>query len=87
MITYKQIPIQTVEVWNQDGFFARVNEHELQDIRLQIKNQEAEGFYVVFEGQNILINKRGELSHWPKGFFDLTDYYLCLLLDFGTPKK
>jgi hypothetical protein len=83
-VEYKKIEPQTVEVWNKDGFFARVNEHELYDIRLQIKNQEIDGFYVVYDGMDIRINIKGQLEHWPVGFFDLTDYYLQLLLDWGT---
>ena len=88
MITYKKIPTQKVEVYSPSGvFFALVNEHELQDIRLQIKNQEVDGWYIVFNSERIDINIKGQLSNWPKGLFDLTDYYLCLLLDFGGPYK
>ncbi len=79
MITYIPIPTQTVELWNKDGFFARVNEHELNCIRVQIKNEEAEGFYIIYEGENINIDKRGRLQSWPKGLFDLIEFYLSQL--------
>ena len=63
---------------------ATVNDLELYEIRFQIKNQEVEGYYIMFEGQRITILTNGQLSDWPKGFFDKTDYYLSLLLDFGS---
>lgn len=80
MITYKQIPIQTVELWSPTGDYYVVNEHELYDIRLQIMNESVEGWYVMFNHHKIDINSKGQLSEWPKGFFDLTDYYLDKLL-------
>lgn len=88
MIVYKEIPTQQVNVYKPNGeHFATVNEHELYDIRLQIKNQEIEGYYVVFENSRIDINIKGQLSYWPEGFFDLTDHYLCLLLDWDEITK
>lgn len=84
MVEYKEIPPQYVDVYKPNGeHFSKVNEHELYDIRLQIKNQELEGYYIVFENVRIYINIKGQLDHWPKGFFDLTDHYLSLLLDWG----
>jgi hypothetical protein len=90
MIEYKEIPPQYVDVYDSEGLFhATVNEHELYDIRLQIKNQELKGYYVLFNDGKVIhhidINIKGQLSNWPKGFFDLTDSYLTLLLDWGTP--
>lgn len=92
MIVYKEIPTQKVEVYSPDGvFFALVNEYELYDIRLQIKNQEVEGYYILFPVDGVMnridINIKGQLSDWPKGFFDMTDYYLQLLLDWDEPIK
>ena len=91
MIEYKEIPIQKVEVFHPDGsLLANVTEHELYDIRLQIKNQEIDGYFVLYDDGKVIhhinIFTNGRLSDWPKGFFDLTDYYLCLLLDWDEPK-
>ncbi len=80
MITYKKIEPQTVELWNQDGFFARVNEYEFYDIRVQVQKQQAEGWYVVFEGLEFPFNKDAKLEYWPKGMFDMiTDYLMELI--------
>jgi predicted ATPase len=79
MITYNKIIPQIVEIWNRDGLFARVNEYELNDLRIQIKTKKVEGFYCVFEGYRIYINKDGSLSHWPKGFFDTMEKQLTIL--------
>ena len=85
MISYKKIEPQLVNVYDEDGFFATVNELELYDIRVQIKNEEVKGFYILFPVDGVMnridINIKGQLSDWPKGFFDKTDHYLCLLLD------
>lgn len=76
MITYNKIIPQTVELWNQDGFFARVNEWELNDIRIQIMKTNTTGFYCLFEGNGIDIKKDGSLSSWPNGFFDTMEKQL-----------
>lgn len=83
MIQYNKIEPQIVEVRNDDGFSAKVNMWELNDIRIQIKNEKATGFYVIFEDHKILINERGALSHWPKGFNDLLDDQLIQIIDWG----
>ena len=89
MIIHKKIDPQLVNVYDEDGFFATVNEYELYDIRLQIKNQGVKGFYILFPVDGVMnrieILTNGRLSDWPKGFFHLTDYYLDLLLDWETP--
>lgn len=80
MIQYKQIKPQTVDLWSDDyGFIANVNEEELNDIRIQIKEQKATGYYCFFNGEKIYINSVGKFEKWPKGFFDLLDQQLSIL--------
>lgn len=62
---------QTVDVCFGDDFFATVNEYELNDIRIQIKETGAENFSVIFKDEHIPINSDGTLSSWPPGLFDL----------------
>jgi hypothetical protein len=80
MIVYKEIPTQYVDLYHEGRLFASVNEHEFNCIRVQIKNEEAEGWYVIYEGVTLRIDKYGRLEAWPKGFFDLIEYYLSQLV-------
>lgn len=43
----------------------------LNDVRLQIKRQNLEGYYVLFENHRIDIHGNGRLSYWPVGFYDI----------------
>jgi predicted ATPase len=79
-IVFNKIEPQTVEIWNNDGFFAHANEYEFNNIRIQIMKYKAEGFYALFEGQKIRINSDGRVENWPKGFFDLFDEQLTVLV-------
>jgi hypothetical protein len=80
MIIFNKIEPQTVEVWNKDGFFARVNQYEFNDIRIQIKNNKVEEFYIFFDNQKFYINKDGRVANWPIGLFDLFADQLTELL-------
>jgi hypothetical protein len=83
MIKYNKIEPQTVEIWNSDGFFARVNEYEFNDIRIQIKKEQAEGFYVLLDDQKYFIDKDGRIIDWPReGLFNTINDQLIQLLDF-----
>ena len=72
-IKINHIPPQTVCLYHEcDGLVGvDLNEHELNDIRIQIKEGKLEGFFVMFGGEKITINSMGQLSNWPDGFFDL----------------
>ena len=58
---------------------------ELADARIQIKEQKLIGYYIIFNDgivdHKIEIHSTGQLSAWPKGFFDLFDHQLEKLLD------
>jgi hypothetical protein len=71
MIQYNKIEPETVEIWNADGCFATVNEYEFNDIRIQIKKEKVEGFYVLFNGEAYAIDGSGNLSEHPKGLFEV----------------
>ena len=51
------------------------------DVRLQIKRRNLEGYYVMFNGQKILIKPNGEPETWPLDFFDMLDNLLSKLYD------
>lgn len=81
MIKINKIIPQTVELFNpQDESMGFINEYEFNDIRIQIKEQQAEGYYCMFNGKKFNIDKNGRSKDWFKGFFDLHDNQLLELL-------
>jgi len=57
-------------------------EHQFHDIRIQIMEAKAEGYYVMFNGNKISIESDGSCSHWPPGFFDTSEKQLSKLVGF-----
>ena len=65
----------------QDNLVGEIkNNAALNDVRIQIKKSELEGYYIIFENFILGIDKNGNVGHWPKGFFDLFDKQLDELL-------
>jgi hypothetical protein len=58
-------------LYGPDGSFIGIIDSEiiLNDVRLQIKRQQLEGYYIIFENNKITIHLNGKLNHWPNGFF------------------
>lgn len=81
MIQIKTIIPPTVIVYNPDGVeLGTVNEYEFLDIRVQIKKAQVFGYYLIFKGKKVRIDKNGELEDYPNGLLDtMTDYYFELL--------
>jgi hypothetical protein len=81
MIQINKITPQTAELFNPDDeSMGLINEYEFNDIRIQIKNEQAEGYYLIFEDEACVIDKNGRLDYWPEGFFDLFDKQLSELI-------
>lgn len=80
-INIRKITPLTVECFdpnnNSLGF---INEYEFLDLRIQIKNAKAKGYYCVFNNEKLFINIDGSLSNWPNGFFDTIENLLINLL-------
>lgn len=72
MIKINKIEPQLVELFAPDdsplGF---INEYEFNDIRVQIAQQKASGYYILFNNKKIIIEPTGRLHDWPNGMFDL----------------
>lgn len=68
------------EVQSPDGEIYNLNEYELLELRVQIKNALEDGWCVLFENQMIPIFKDGTLEHWPPGLCDQMEKYWILLL-------
>lgn len=81
MIKVNKITPQTVELFNpQDESMGFINEYEFNDVRIQIKEQKAEGYYCMFNGERFNINKDGRSQDWFEGFFDLIEQQMSKLL-------
>jgi hypothetical protein len=61
-------------------FIGRLNEYEMNDLRCQIKRNQTEGYYCLFEDRKIHFDKNGRSNHWPNGFYDLNEKYLRELI-------
>ncbi len=81
MIKINKIEPQVVELYSPDGtLMGLINEYEFNDIRVQIKNEQAEGYYCMFEGRRFNIDKNGRSNDWWEGFFSTIEYQLMNLL-------
>ena len=56
------------------------NQLQLYDIQIQIASQRLEGYYIMFKGIKIEINRFGVHKEYPLGFFDIQDDQLMTLL-------
>ncbi len=68
MIVIKRIREPRTQLFCSAGNIT--NQLQLNDVRLQIKEQQLEGYYIKYKDITIRINKYGELSEWPAGFYD-----------------
>lgn len=64
-----------------DNSLGFANFDEFNDLRVQIHQQQVEGYYAIFNGEKIHINKFGQVINHRAGFFDLFDEHLNALLD------
>jgi hypothetical protein len=81
MIQINKITPPTLDVYEPSGnLLGTVNEYEFLDIRGQIRKAQTFGYYLIFKGKKIRIDKNGELEEYPHGLLDtMTDLYLKLL--------
>ena len=81
MIQVNKIIPQTVELFNPDNIsMGFVNQYELFDIAVQIKQHKAIGYYVVFNNEKLEITEEGRIYCTTKGFFDTIANYLRQLI-------
>ena len=81
MIQINKITPTTLDIYNPDGeLIGAVNEYEFLDIRVQIKKEQIFGYYLIFKGQKVKIDKNGELEEYPIGLLDTMSGYYCELI-------
>jgi sporulation protein YlmC with PRC-barrel domain len=80
MVKINKIAPPTLQIYTPNGeLLGTVNEYEFLDIRVQIKKQQVSGYYGIFNGERINIDRNGELEKYPNGLLDtMTGYYLEL---------
>lgn len=86
MVIVKKIEPPTCKMYDPNhNFLGVVNEYEFFDIRVQIKEQQLEGYYAIFtldsdHDYHLSIDKDGRSNDWTKGTFDMIDNYLMKLI-------
>ena len=75
----KKVIPETVMLWHDEyGFIGEANEYEFNLFRVDIKENELDGYYVLKGKNKYYINSDATLNHWD--FFKLTDITLSKLL-------
>lgn len=86
MIKINDIVDMPVEVYYNGECVGVINtQYQLNDIRLQVKSQNLSGVYFHFLRPDGVVDRidcysDGNLSRWPKGFFDLIENQLYKLI-------
>jgi hypothetical protein len=81
MIQIKKIEPPKADLYAPDGtHLGLLNEYEFLDAKAQIKEMQETGYYAIFEGKKIRIDRNGTQEEYPIGMFDqLSDMYLRLI--------
>lgn len=81
MIQLKKINSPVVEVFDPQGnLLGEANEYELLDLRVQIREANVWGYYIVFNDRKVRIDRRGELEDYPIGLLDTMTNLLFKLI-------
>ena len=81
MIQINKITPPTVDVYGSgDAFLGTLNEYELLDFRVQIKENRATGYYLIHNGEKIRIDQNGKPESWPDGLLDTMPNLLVKLI-------
>lgn len=82
MIEIIKIEESKCELYDSEDNLIGVIDNELtfNDVRAQIKEQQLEGYYIVYKGVRKDIDKDGRIAVWEEGFFDAFQKILFRLL-------
>jgi hypothetical protein len=87
MIKLNKIEPQTVEVFDpQNNSLGFLNEYEFLDLRAQIAEQRVEGYYYMFNEDQIFIDKDGR-SWQPNKLFNSIENSLVRIMTANFSKK
>lgn len=80
MIKVKKYEVQTVEHFDPYGnSLGLLNEYENADLRCQIAEEKASGYYLMFNGLKIPIELDGKIINWETGLYDTNERLLARL--------
>ena len=80
MIKVKKYEVQTVEHFDSNGnSLGFLNEWENADLRGQIAEQKASGYYLTFKDLKIQIEPNGKILNWENGLYDTNEILLARL--------
>lgn len=75
----KKVVPETVEVWHDEyGFIGEANEYEFDLLRIDIKENKLEGYYVLKDSVQYHIDRSGVLVDW--NFFNFKEQCIEKLL-------
>ena len=86
MIEVINISPPVCDLYDPEGvFMGEINEYEFYDIRSQIKKEQVEGYYCIFNlphnnEYKFNIDKNGRSNDWCEGTFDLIEKSLMRIL-------
>lgn len=85
LIKKPRIKEQSCDLYDPNGkhLFKISNYLELNDVKIQIRRQALDGYYLIFNDQKIKINNKGQLESYPIGFFNLMRNQLAELVDWN----
>lgn len=77
-IQVTKYPVQTVEHFDASGkSLGFLNEQENLDLRAQIAEQRASGYYLKFNELEVGILPNGKIHDWPNGLYDTNEKLLA----------
>jgi len=79
---------QFVDLYSPDGELIQqgLNEMQVLYVQVRIAQNKIEGYYIVWKGQHIDIDIKGQLSCWPSGMFDAQQKMFASLMRLRTDK-
>lgn len=80
----KKYEVQTVEHFDINGYsLGFLNEYESADLRCQIAELKASGYYLIFNGKKIEIQSNGKIKwdYWGNGLYDTNETLLAKLFN------
>jgi hypothetical protein len=80
MIKVNKYEVQTVEHFDNNGnSLGFLNEWENADLRCQIAEKKASGYYLIFNGLKIQIESNGKINNWENGLYDTNEILIARL--------
>lgn len=85
MIKVKKYTMQIVRHFDNNGkSLGFLNEPESNDLRCQIAEEKASGYYIMFKGERLNIEPDGKIKKWPDGLYDTNEKLLARLFKAQT---